>query len=67
MFDNKPMTLHKRNKNLCKLIGGHAVQGENVFKTHLQKINGESERFNAMNKTSLCFAQVMGAKTFESY
>ena len=43
MLDNKPMTTHKRNKNLCKLIGGHAVQGENVFKTHLQKINGESE------------------------
>ena len=67
VFDKKPKVTYKRNKNLDKLIRGHTLQGEKVFKTHLQLINGESKSCNATNKLSFCCAQVVNTKSFKSY
>ena len=61
------MITYERSKNLGKLIGGHTLQGEKVFKTCLQIINGESKSCNTMNKSSLCCTQPVNTKTFERY
>ena len=50
VFDKKPMITYKRNKNLGEFIGGHTLQGGNVFKTHLQIIKRESKSCNTANK-----------------